>query len=392
MMKKMVLAVILILFAVNVDAAETCVKTNYTQDSDFTDLSAYTALRNKIYEDAKVTKLGPYSTIKCKKTVELSTPGSPTDSNGKAAEGYYIYSGLGFSYQPMTVKITYNCYGKIEHLKLKCDWIKATKDAERKALEDELNLYINWTNTEFEKNIAGSAATVSIDMQESFLSAAVNAKLRENSGTEIYSNTTGTFTNVQDDVAFTVKATKDSNSINKSGKLWQKSVTITQQFRPVLKKIVTTGTRYGDVLASSTACPGGATCQDLDNKLYTDFSMGTGIHPIKVVATYGGLRVNSSCGYVLYNNGAQGWHDLLNYRQVDPSNPFPRGAKGVWVGQTSLFGREFTSSPLETFTLSAGLIPEIRDYNKSVGVYKTKLASDSRYPSEYMQRYNKYYK
>lgn len=410
MKKNIILLILLIASFTNVNAAtKKCVASNYEKVYDYTSWNKYKIARDAIYNNANLTKHDTYSDIKCKQVLQLETPGIPNDMS---SNNFKFLSGTGFNYEDITVKVIYDCYGIIQYEKLVCAWQNAKTDAEKQAIVAEYRLYRNWTSTEFEKSIpSDESVAVTIDMRENTSSSdskikEMNAKLNQNSTTTRQSNTLGELEVIKSqnktDKLEKILCSDKKKCINSSEKkegvtLWQKKIIRTQVFKPADKQIIlsgsytnsTEGVTYGrgDIM---TSCPSGATCKTLDNKLYTDFSMKTGIHPLKVTAKFGSSKVTSDCGYIIYNKGGEGWRDLLNYRQVDPSAPFPNGAKGVWKNKTGLFGNEYKAL-ITTFDLGSSKISEIRNYNKNAGAYKIKPSGSAKYPSEFMKKYMKAY-
>ena len=389
MMKRLFILLFVLFITIDVSAAKakTCVKNDY-KSGEYMSLGEYDSEISAIYSGA--TDGETYSSILCKKTLVLSTPG---DAKNVPENNYHIYSGLGFSYGPIVIKEIYSCTGTIKYAKITCDYDDPEKkdDSSRNAMKNELKAYIEWTNTKFDqymRNLASTAnTTVKIDMTESGMSNDVKEKMKQNENTIVKNSR----------IVSSEFTQKESHRLNESridGKkksevfLWQKVVEIKREYYPVQKQIILNGNREGEVLSINTTCPTGYTCRALEgNKVYTDFSMGTGVHTIKVSAKLDSLTINSTCGYVIYNDGAQGWYELLNYRQVDPSKPFPNGVNEMWQNNTNLFGKEFNNPPLIVFNLAATLIPRIREYNKSVGVYKKVKPSNSNYTSDYFEKY-----
>lgn len=407
MMRRMIILLVLCFSVVNVNAAtetkKCIVKSNIKLDSNYKMIQAYA-------NDASIgtpKNRTSYSSIECQRYLDLETPGDPKNI---ASNPEYIHSGMGFSYGPITVQEVYSCVGTIKYAKIACEYNKSEDSAIKKALKKELEAYINWTNTKMDsyiQSIANSTSTsvvpiVKIDMTETGMSDDVKNRMKVNEDTTFETNgytkevIKNFCTKEKPCLVSKSKIYKDitgSEDKRAEVQIWQRKYTVERKYYPIGKQIILDGEREGEVLSINTSCPTGYKCRALTgNKVYTDFLMSAGVHSFKVTAAKDDKTVESSCGYVIYNNGVSGWYDFLNYRQVDPANPFPNGVNEMWMNKLGLFGKEFKNKPLTVFWLDATLISSVRSYNKNVGSYKSVKSPNSSYSSDFLYQYRNAYK
>ncbi len=324
-------------------------KCSHENDDYRTELAA-------IYSKYATTSSKGYSSISCREMMALETPKTNNIS---------ILSGSGFDYSGIKVSNTFVCTGIFEYNLFNYDY-KSANDVTKKAMMEELSLFQSWSdniNSTISKSIGNSLVVTIVDSN--------NEKYKEiNALTELVDRSVTTVS--QKSIAATVQG--------KNIKVWAKSIKVISTFDPVLKKTITSGQGYGDVILDKQSC---ISCTAADRKLYTDFEQGSGNQSLATVVKYQNKdwTIRSSCGYNIYNSGSVSWVGRLPYRTIDLDNPFPNGASGLWENWKSnklITGNEYKNTPMYVVTLDTDTIKSIRQYNDN-NKYNSELSSNGNY-------------
>lgn len=317
-------------------------------DDSFIEYVVYTDITKEIYNSYATTS-DSYSYIACQDFMAITTPGVVGQT----------LSGIGINYSPINAIITRVCRGEFDNNAFVAAY-KNASSATKAAMDEELNLYIDWTDN-FKEKIKDINLEVTIDDVDNNIYKAVNYQ------TELKNKTDVVLSNLS-------KTGKDSLSTTINGKtvsyLWLKGVTFNYEYVPISKQTIMYGSDYGRVVLASDKC---TNCTNPNNMLYTDFSMPYGNHMLKISANYinKDWTIVSSCGYNIYNSGSKTWYERFGYRQISLSNPFldrevPSNWQN-WQEKKLITGSEYNKDPLYIINLDRDSIRSIKSYNKSKG-------------------------